>query len=569
MSDTLILSEKYTHFRDLVLPSIKNQLKTIHFTGCSLALLDGEEVVWAEGLGFANREESQPVELDSIFKAGSVTKIITALGILRLVDAGRISLDQPVADILPRVIFQYRTLPPRKITVRDLMTHHAGLPCDFRKNFYAKSFEDDPDPIENIIPFINTHPMPYPPGYILSYSNLGADLLGLIIQQVSGQRFADYIKTEVLQPLGMNSSSIDADESIKEKLVKGYSGDAGEWEPQLRDLPAGGLFTTATDLTKVAAVVMNHGRANGVQFLNPQIVREMLTPQNADNPRDFGLNIGLNWFLSYPNLRQAQKVCWHDGGTINFSTILICLPEQNLAVAVMLNSFAALPVHALGTRILREALEERNIKPYKPDKPNKSTLDLPKLNQAVGSYPTISFGPVNLSVTGNQASVSIRGSELNLAPREDPGWYGLEMRLLGLIKIPMKQLDSLRIGFQEIEGEQFIAFENAGVRQAVGVRLEPQTVPQSWLDRLGMYKNLDSNDLDFPSYNLVYKNGYLMLETTVRKMGALQIVLLPVDDNHVITAGMGRFAREEISVQMDEDENEILELWGLLFNKEL
>jgi CubicO group peptidase (beta-lactamase class C family) len=567
MSETLILSDKYTHFRDLLLPSINNQLKKIQYTGCSLALLDGEEVVWAEGLGFANREESQPVELDSIFKAGSVTKIITALGILRLVDSVRISLDQPVTDILPKVVFQYRTPAPRKVTIRDLMTHHAGLPCDFRKNFYAKSFEDDPDPIESIIPFINTHPMPYPPGYILSYSNLGADLLGLIIQQVSGQSYADYIKTEVLQPLGMNSSSIEATESIKEKLVKGYSGRAGEWEPQLRDLPAGGLYTTAIDLTKIAAVVMNHGRANGIQFLNPQIIQDMLTPQTPGNPRDFGLNIGLNWFLSYPNLKQAQKVCWHDGGTINFSTILICLPEQNLAAVVMLNSFAALPVHALGTRILIEALDERNIKHTLAIQQKKSPLDISSLNRSAGTYPTISFGPVNLAVSGNQASVSIRGSELNLAPREDPGWYGLEMRVLGLLKIPMKQLDALKVGFQEIEGEQFIAIENAGVRQAAGIRLEPQEVPQSWLDRLGAYRNLDSSDLDFPSYNLVYKNGYLMLETTVRKMGALQVVLLPVDDTHGITAGIGRFAREEISVQIDEDENEILELWGLLFKK--
>jgi CubicO group peptidase (beta-lactamase class C family) len=567
MAEQLILADGYTSIRNRVMPVVNRLLKAVPQIGMNLALLDGEEVVWAESMGIADDEPRRQVDLDTLFKAGSVTKVVTALAVLRCVERGLLQLDQPVHDLLPEFKPQYFTSPGRGITLRDLMTHHAGLPCDYRKDFYAESFEQDPAPLHSVLPFLNGHHLPYPPGHILSYSNLGMDLVGLILEGVTGKTYASVIQDEVLDPLGMNLSSIQMPANAAERLSKGFTGVNSAWEPQLRDLPAGGLYTSILDLLKVGGVIMNEGRVNDETYLKPETVAEMIRPQNAGNPLDFGLDIGLNWFVSYPKLNYAGKVCWHDGGTIHFSSILICLPEHKLTAAILMNSFSSLAVHTVGPQILQAVLSKHGIEPEPVRKKAVFQSQAGALMPFDGLYPTISLGPVRLASTPQKSELTYRDTKFQLVPTSLPGWYGMQLRLFGLVPVPIKEIRKLRVNFSRIDGEDVLALENDGMRQAIATRWSPEPVPESWQARCGLYRNTNEKDEDLAEIRLMVIDGnQLVLETSMRKMGSLKVILIPRGDRQAISGGLGRFGGEELTV-IDTPEGECLELWGLIFRK--
>src|SRR5690606_9445002 len=177
------------------------QMTELDVPGAAVGLVSAGEVTWSAAYGRATGQPTRPMRVDTIFRAESISKSVTAWGVLRLVDGGLVDLDVPVARYLQDGVLP--VLPEGEVTVRELLTHTAGLPLGTIGVRYAP---DAPRPslLDDLRAEVRVES---PPGTSFSYSNVGYNLLELMVEHVTGQDFADYMDREVLGPLGMESST--------------------------------------------------------------------------------------------------------------------------------------------------------------------------------------------------------------------------------------------------------------------------------------------------------------------------------------------------------------------------
>lgn len=180
--------------------------------GVSVVFVNDREVLWAEGFGWASKEDEKKMTAQTPMKLASVTKVLTAVAIMQLVEQGIVSLDAPISRYLPEFSIQSR-FDAAPITVRQILTHHSGLPHDRMQGFKLYSGEDAAP--ENLIEQFRNLPvdahslhLTSAPGQVHSYSNLGFALLGSVIERTTGTAYWDYLERHLFQPLGMSNSAI-------------------------------------------------------------------------------------------------------------------------------------------------------------------------------------------------------------------------------------------------------------------------------------------------------------------------------------------------------------------------
>jgi CubicO group peptidase (beta-lactamase class C family) len=224
-------------------------------TGAAVAIVLEGEVVYARGFGVRGRESHHPVDGDTLFRIGSVSKTITGLAVMKLRDQGKLALDAPAATYLPALASlpsPTRDSPP--LTVRHLLTMTSGLPYD--DIWGAVTFGYSEAELAELI--ARGPSFAGPPGEVFRYSNLGFALLGKIVEAVSGQRFAEFVTEQVFAPLGMTSSGYVTGPLPRERMAVGYFNDGDRFVPEPIEsdgvfAPAGGVYTSANDLARYAA----------------------------------------------------------------------------------------------------------------------------------------------------------------------------------------------------------------------------------------------------------------------------------------------------------------------------
>ncbi len=544
---------------------MQREMKRLRVPGASIAVVDGAGTVWAAGFGYADRQGRRPAMASTVFMIGSITKLFTATAIMQQVELGRIDLDRPVQEYVPEFAIKTRFPQAEPIRVRHLMTHHSGIPCDNLHRMWVKSIDDEPDSFHTVLDYLQGQYAASPPGRIFAYSNQAIDLLGVVLERASGEPFDQYVKGHILQPLGMESTSFVADRYIRPMLSKGYSKPAGEWEGRIRDIPAGGLYADAVDMARFIAMVLCGGQPVHKRILQPATLDEMFKPQNEGVPLDFGFKIGLNWILSWPSLEGAGRVGWHDGGTRNFASNLIVLPDQRLGVVVLANSPAGGGLtHRVAEAALHLALRERrgiDLRPPAAVRPAAKKEIQPGPDAFAGEYPSFSLGMIRLQPGGR---LNLRGLPLKLVPAAE-GWYGLLLKL-GPLAVRLKALGKIRVAFREIERRKVFAVDQEGFRMAVAERVAPSPIPEAWSRRTGRYINLEPDNPSLSQGVLKCKGGRLYFASTVRRVGRIKIYLRLVDAAEAITAGLGRFAGETVTAS-EVDGVPHLEVDGCLFKR--
>jgi CubicO group peptidase (beta-lactamase class C family) len=252
----------------------------------ALALIQGRKIVAEHGFGVANAETQAPVKTgQTLFIIGSVSKAVTAWGVMKLVEEGRLGLDEPVMRQLKRWLFPGSEAYRDKVTVRHLLSHTAGIDDGF--GFSGFTPGEPVQTLEESLTFPKDTNSGEPhgvtvarePGTAMSYSSAGYTVLQLLIEEITQRSFAEYMKAAVLQPLGMTKSSFDLDAIIAEgrapDLATGYDGDLQPHAHRRYTAQAAvSLRTTAHDL---AQFVVAYTAKNPV--LKPETLRLMMTPQ--------------------------------------------------------------------------------------------------------------------------------------------------------------------------------------------------------------------------------------------------------------------------------------------------
>jgi CubicO group peptidase (beta-lactamase class C family) len=274
-------------------------------------------IVSHEAVGSLSLEPNNEMPKDALFRIASMTKPITAIGIMILVDEGKVSVEDPVEKYLPEFRGQMMvagktddtvtlTKPPRPITLRDLLTHTSGLP-NFPPglpDLYARRNRT----LAEATLVMSQRPLDFKPGEKWAYCNPGIDTLGRIIEVVSGQSYETFLSQRVFEPLGMNDTVFRPGKEqlarlaglyeIKEgKLVEAARPLIGSAVEAKHPIPAGGLFSTGADLAKVYRMMLGKGKLGDKRILSEGSVATMTKLQTGDLPCGFvpGMGFGFGW----------------------------------------------------------------------------------------------------------------------------------------------------------------------------------------------------------------------------------------------------------------------------------
>jgi CubicO group peptidase (beta-lactamase class C family) len=303
--------------------------------GLAVALVYHGQVVWAAGYGVADRTTGQPVTAATRFQAASLSKPVTAWGVLRLVEAGRIGLDEPVVGHLRR----WRPPPSRfdadGLTVRRLLSHTAGLSV----HGYVGQTSDRPLPsIEASLAGETGDGFPVEllaaPGRGWLYSGGGYSVLQLLVEELTGRPFVDYLQAEVLDPLGMTASSFQWSRTFETARPHDANGRAIP-DFVFAEQAAAGLVTTAPDLARflAAALAGPRGEPGGRGVLSPAGVGLALTAAPATEGR-WGLGYGLGI------LAGGDRLAYHEGANRGWRAGLALLPDRRAGIALPANGDA-------------------------------------------------------------------------------------------------------------------------------------------------------------------------------------------------------------------------------------
>lgn len=542
---------------------IRERMAKYDVTGLSIALVDDQQVVWSEGFGYADKANKLPATADTVYRVGSITKLFTATAAMQLAEEGRFDIDKPLQTWLPEFSIKSRFSGTPPITPRMLMTHHSGLPSDLQNGMWTAH----PKPFTTIVSQLKDEYAAYPPNTVLSYSNLGVTLLGHAMQQAAGEDYAALVTRRLLQPLGMTHSVLTP-QPDSPGMSKAYRKGSEEAEPALRDVPAGGLNSSVTDLARFLEMIFADGRAGGQQIVKPAALAEMLRVQNADIALDRGQPIGLGWFLmplDGVDAEAAGPTISHSGATMLYQARMIALPKHKLGVIVLANSPSARGVvNSVAAETLKLALQAKaGIAPAPRERSPNSIrlLSDDDLKAFTGHYAT-PFGFATVEGNGYNLRADLGGKRFGLILRQD-GYLGLQYRLLGMIPLPVDALDDLGLSRENIAGHEVLLAHSHGHAVIAGEKITPVPLSDAWLSRTGEYKivNAEEGSAFLPDkIALKERDGFLVVEATVRDISSepVRMAVAPVSDTELVVLGLGRQMGETIRVVPAADGEQVL-----------
>ena len=299
------------------------------FPGAVAVVVRQGEPAFLKGYGVSGLDRREPIDPDrTMLQIGSITKLFTAIIALQLVDEGRLAVDGDVADYLKRFTLQRPDWG--RMTIHDLLTHQAG----FDSSLIGTAF-DDPRKVEETPAqlrrmFIRVRP----PREITSYDNLAVGLLGLVLEDITGQKYAELVSTRIFRPLGMQHSITQFDPRYAAQLAGCAVPDGhGSWEAcrwqysPARDIPAGGIYATGSDLAKFLSALLSQGSYPGGRLMSTAAWARFT---DFDNNR---LNPGLPG-IGLLALQQSpvERGEWgHDGGGYGSVNTLYVSPRGGVA----------------------------------------------------------------------------------------------------------------------------------------------------------------------------------------------------------------------------------------------
>ena len=346
--------------------------------GAAVAVVQDGEVVYANGFGFADLQTRTPVTADTVFGIGSVGKSVTAMAAMQLVEAGQLSLDTPIIELIPELLLPDMEMA-RAITVRHLLSHSSGLPV-LPVLEIALGWLDYPGRIETLdhllgyLATMDERPAGQP-GERFSYSNDGYALAGAVIERVSGTPYARYIEEQVFHPLGMTRSTLaDPTTLAWEDVTSLYEYDdaSSHPEPILRPAwpsspliaPAGMHRSTANDMARYLI-----GQLAGLPGVSEDGRTLLHEPVIA---RDSASWYALGWGVT-PDYR-GERMLAHSGGITGVSCHAILLPERRTGVVVLLNVSGG-PSREIAEVVIERLLDLPDVDPIDTYVPSAEQLE--------------------------------------------------------------------------------------------------------------------------------------------------------------------------------------------------
>ena len=331
--------------------------------GISLVVVKNDSIIYSKGFGWADRPRKIRATPQTVYHWWSITKIATAMAIFQLQEQGKIQLDDPVYEYLTFFKVKYPSDTSKKITIRNLLNHSSGLPdAGFR---IMKWTHHDGEPSLNQTELVKKVLLSYSklkfePGSDTKYTNIGYMVLGAIIEKVTNLSYEDYVRQNILDPLGMEQTDFIYTKKMEPFEAAGAHPVFDLWTPlvpfvagsYIREtyknhiwlervytdqLPPTGLIGSATDAARMTMAYLNKGELNGHRILTEKSVNRMTTESHIRQVNDkhkYFVRQGLGWQI-YKD--RGQLMLQHAGGGIGFSTIMQIYPDEKLGFILFSN----------------------------------------------------------------------------------------------------------------------------------------------------------------------------------------------------------------------------------------
>ena len=547
---------------------IRNNLKQQQIPGAAVALVHEGQVIFSECYGYADIKKKVAVTEDTYFMTGSMTKSFTALAVLGLIEQGKIDPNADIKNYIPD--FSIRSLQDLEapITVNHLLTHTSGLMIDYYARFNGEKKYSNAD----LFSKLQNEYLCFKPGSAYKYSNIGYRLLGLVVEQVTGERFESYIEKEVFKPLGMNKSTFDYTDDMALHLSKGHNGDTEISRHDNEDKSAAGLFSTLKDLSVFLKFLTSRDiQSSGGGKIIDSIIKNV-NPA-IDTFYDSKNIYSSGWSLNFYQFNRIDTVLSNSGSINGFSTAMTYIPEERLGIIILTNSSlgwkANMDIIARGLCDITGVAGSPGTR--KPPAENKEDIKLTaEYGSLCGRY--VGFGLiVDILQEENGLLAKFKGPAALLIPEGD-GVFKPVIRILFIDIDVARFTEYERIRFRfgsNQRGEKFLFMEARIGESTFSIPLhhsQKSNIPEiygryygTWvLDDIDTYPNILKVYL--PSNRLVFfeKDGWPMIKINTW-MGDGLLLLVPLSENLARIAGSG----EVISLNNFDTLNFI----GLCFKK--
>ena len=320
---------------DLKLQTILEQEK---IAGMSVAVTDREKIIYARGFGVESVERPgvAPDE-KSLYRIASITKLMTGITLMRLVEEGKLSLDRPVKDYIPWLHLRSQEAQ-EQMTLRHLMSHTSGLPVEYTPNGPREESALEQTLMDELAA---AEFATLPADGVHLYSNLGIRLASCMAQRVTGRMFTELCQDYALTPLGMNSTTFDLRKAATYPICKPHvDGEDGSLQvyhyikENAARMAAGGLYSNTEDLCKLARYLLNGRTDAGETILRPESLEEMFRIHAMTSPivqSHYGLTMCIRPF-------KGRVLRGHTGSAPPYATVLFTEPQSGYGIVALLNT---------------------------------------------------------------------------------------------------------------------------------------------------------------------------------------------------------------------------------------
>lgn len=545
--------------------SLDKVCKQAKAVGVNVALFNGKEIIYNYNFGFANREKRIKSNNDSLYMIGSNTKLLTALGILKLMEDGKLSLEDDVRKHIPefsvKSYFEYD-----KITIENLLMHRSGLVSDL----FTLILDRTRDYHEVVSELKETY-LTEKPGKMFAYSNVGYTVLGIIIERISGLSYPEYIQKEIADPLGIEVYffSNEKDRKPFESTVSlSYDKKGKQVEDRVSTLlPAGSnVYMSLNDFVKFGQMFLNKNSA----VLKRETL-ELMEVLNLDDSVDKEVyNVGYGLIHNqYDMGKTVGKVLGHGGNTTCHHSIFNYIPEFDVGVVVMTNSQRAIALSQMaGMTALSAYLQAKGIDTGKIKAENEhSKCDKVSLH---GRYAT-ALGIMDIHKNHkNELVTKVSNIPIKLRLCEDGYFQACPIKTLHKLPMFKRQIRGMRFKPATYLGEEILLVEQNGkyhkTKGIIGCRYEETEINENFAKACGKYQVENENFKDFEcKCCLEIKEGTLILEIAALNV-KIKSCLKVIDDNIAIVQGFGRLTRQTVELK-SQDGADYMTFSGMVFKK--
>ena len=338
--DHSIAAEK----RNQIEAAVSKFMSSTHVPGLSVGVVENGEPEWSAGFGFSDLENNVPASEHTLFRLGSISKSLTAVGAMELVQQGKLDLDAPVQKYCP--VFPKKSAP---ITTRMVMGHLSGI------RHYKGNSQDDPevgntkhfdDPIQAGLDFFKNDPLLSEPGKQFHYSTQGYTLVGCVIEGASSAKYIDFMQKNVFQTAGMDDTVADNRIAIVPYRTRFYQKtetgtvENADFLDSSYKIPGGGWISSAEDMARFEAAILHN------KLIDSKTAELMWTPLKPSEGQPNGYALG--WANSVEN---GIRTVGHNGGQQGCSTSFLIAPDKKIGVVVLTN-MEGIPATDLAKEIL-------------------------------------------------------------------------------------------------------------------------------------------------------------------------------------------------------------------------